>query len=115
MKVQPSGRQPESPDLVGRAVGTGCLVWLVALIVVMFLNSRRLAVVLFPLMEPVSSLSGPGFNIGTAAHPRYEGTPVQVVAAFAGVALSALFYVLPAYVWFRWRYQRSRRQPRDGA
>ena len=114
MKVQPSAREPESPDLVARAVGTGGLVWLVAVIVVTFLNSPRLGRVLFPLWKPASSLAGPGFNMGTAEHPVYEGTPVQIFAAFAGIAFSAVFYVLLAYVWFRWRYQRSHNQPYDG-
>ena len=113
MREQPGVRQPENPNLGGRAVGTGCLVWLVALIVVTFLNSRRLGRVLFPLWEPVSALGGPGFNIGTAEHPVYEGTPVQIIAAFAGIAMSALFYILLAYVWLRWRYHRSLNQPRD--
>jgi hypothetical protein len=113
MKAQPSAQQPESPDLGARAVGTGCIVWLVALVVVTLLDSRRLGRVLFPLWEPVSSLGGPGFNMGTAEHPVYEGTPVQMLAAFAGIVLSALFYILVAYVWFRWRYRRSHDQRRD--
>ena len=99
----PSSSKPRNSDLIGRAVALGGLCWLAALVVVTILNSRRLARVLFPLMEPISSLAGPGFNMGTAEHPRYEWTPVQGFATFAGVASSALIYMALTYIWFRWR------------
>jgi uncharacterized membrane protein len=40
----------------------------------------------------------PHGSIGTAAHPVIEGSPLDVIAAFVGLALTALFYSSVAFL-----------------
>ncbi|HJP86125.1 MAG TPA: hypothetical protein VJ852_09060 [Gemmatimonadaceae bacterium] len=64
-------------------------------------------------MEPIGAMAPPGVNIGSAENPILEETPVQMAASFAGIALSAVFYILIAYFWLRWWHGRSRTTPSD--
>ena len=111
--TEPGHSGENSSPLYARAIGTGCLLWLVALIVTTLLNSARLGRVLFPLMEPIGALAPPGVNIGTAERPILEETPVQMAASFAGIALSAVVYVFAVYVLLLWWQRHSRATPSD--
>lgn len=48
----------------------------------------------------------PLHNIGTAAHPLYEGTPLNIAAFFVSFPLAVLVYGTSAYIFLR-RWQRN--------
>jgi len=58
-------------------------------------------VVLWPL--PLFARFVPHGNIGTAEHPVYEGSPLDLFAALIGLAVSALFYGALVYTILLWR------------
>jgi ABC-type Fe3+-siderophore transport system permease subunit len=45
----------------------------------------------------------PLHNIGTAAHPLYEGTPLNIAAFFVSFPLAVLVYGTAAYIFLRRR------------
>ena len=53
-------------------------------------------------------------NIGTAQHPIYEGTPLDLIPVFIGIPLGVPIYTLISYavLWFFDKYQIKRRQLR---
>jgi len=57
-------------------------------------------VLLWPLylLAPVIGRMLPRGNMGTAEHPSYEGTPLDVFAGFALVGISILFYPVATFV-----------------
>ena len=50
------------------------------------------------LVGPVIGKLLPRGNIGTAEHPVYEGTPIDVLVGFALVGLSILFWPVATFV-----------------
>ena len=90
-------------SLRSRALLIGGAVWLLAVGVCMYLNDERVTTILMPLWIPIASLAGSGPNVGTAERPLYEATPVHMVAALTGIALSAIVYIGLTYAWLRWR------------
>jgi hypothetical protein len=50
------------------------------------------------LVGPVIGKLLPRGNIGTAEHPVYEGTPIDVLVGFALVCLSILFWPVATFV-----------------
>lgn len=50
----------------------------------------------------------PPHNVGTAAHPVMEGSPLNAVAFAASVPLGALAYGAIAWGWLRRRSRRRR-------
>lgn len=60
-------------------------------------------------------LSGPGAPIGPPEKHMHEATPVQVIAAFAGIGFSWVFYSSLVFliIWAR-KYRRRRRTPLNG-
>jgi hypothetical protein len=63
-------------------------------------------VVLGPV--PILVALVPPHNIGTAQQPVYEGTPIHLVVALAGVPLCALIYTLAAYISISFVTRRRR-------
>jgi hypothetical protein len=45
----------------------------------------------------------PLHNIGTTAHPLYEGTPLNIAAFFVSFPLAIFVYGTPAYIFLRRR------------
>ena len=48
----------------------------------------------------------PLHNIGIAAHPLFEGTPLNIAAFFVSLPLAVLLYGTAAYIFLR-RWQRN--------
>jgi len=69
---------------------------------------EALQVVFWPVSVCVH-LSGPGAPIGPPEKHMYEGTPVQMVAALLGIALSWTFYSSLVFLVLWWRKERSKR------
>jgi hypothetical protein len=68
-------------------------------------------IVLWPW--PLLARFVPHGNIGTAAHPVYEGSPLDLLAALIGLAVSALFYGALVYAILSWRARpREQSNPR---
>jgi hypothetical protein len=84
-----------------RATLIGGAAWFLALMACVHYRMERLTTILMPLWKPFATLAGPGFNIGTAEKPLYEGTPVQVIAYLAGIGLSVFVYIALAYILSR--------------
>jgi hypothetical protein len=42
-------------------------------------------------------------NIGTAADPVYEGSPINLIANFAGIPLAFITYSAVIYAWLQFR------------
>jgi len=75
-----------------------------AVALIAFIQFRENAVsliVLWPL--PLLARLVPHGNIGTAEHPVYEGSPLDLFAALIGLAVSALFYGGLVYAILAWR------------
>lgn len=65
-------------------------------------GAERLSEILFwpnTLMQNLVPLH----NLGTAAHPVYEGTPLNIAAFFVSFPLAALVYGTAGYVFLRRR------------
>ena len=67
---------------------------------------RAVDVVFWPMAVCVY-LSGPGVPIGPPEKHMYEGTPVQIVAAFLGVGVIWFFYSSLGFLIF-WLRRRRR-------
>ena len=73
------------------ALLAGSAITAVALIALLQFSENAVSlVVLWPL--PLLARFVPHGNIGTAVHPVYEGSPLDLFAALIGLAVSALFY-----------------------
>jgi len=70
---------------------------------------RVVETVFWPIAVCVS-LSGPGAPIGPPEKHMYEATPVQFIAAFAGIGFSWVFYssLVFLFIWIR-KYRLGRR------
>jgi hypothetical protein len=87
------------------ALLAGIAITAVALTV--FIQSRGNAIsliVLWPL--PLLARFVPHGNIGTAEHPVYEGSPLDLFAALIGLAVSGCFYGGLVYAILVWRAHR---------
>ena len=94
------------PWIGALALGTAATV--VALVLAM-LKPRGLGLVLgWPLLVLMDWI-GPGYNVGTAEEPFYEGTPVHVIGMLLEVGLVWLYCLLLARVTL-WRVAEARRE-----
>ena len=75
-----------------------------AVALIAFIEFRENPVSLIVLWPwPLLARFVPHGNIGTAEHPVYEGSPLDLLAALIGLAVSALFYGGLVYAILSWR------------
>jgi hypothetical protein len=93
---------------VGRGLLLGGLGWIIAVVAAFKFDDRAIATKLLPLLDPVSGLGGLGAPLPGGG---YEATPVQLFLGMAGIALSALPYlVLGVIIMWSWYLIRSPRR-----
>jgi hypothetical protein len=93
------------PFLILSAFGIGVLFTALTTALSYFASqtgAERLSEILFWPNTLMQSLV-PLHNIGTTAHPLYEGTPLNIAAFFVSFPLAVLVYGTAAYIFLRRR------------
>ena len=104
MRIDHCGKSTDDSTLKRTllALLAGSAITAVALIAFIKLRDNPVSlVVLWPL--PLLARFVPHGNIGTAEHPVYEGSPLDLFAAVIGLVVSAFFYGGLVYAILAWR------------
>jgi len=87
------------------ALGIGILLTALSAALSYFASQAEASLVSEILFWPNTLMQSlvPLHNVGTTAHPLYEGTPLNVAAFFVSFPLAVLVYGIVAYVFLRRR------------
>ena len=93
------------PLLILPALGIGILLTALSAALAYFASRAGAQLISEILFWPNTLMQSlvPLHNIGTTAHPLYEGTPLNIAAFFVSFPLAVLVYGTAAYIFLRRR------------